>query len=252
MSLDAGFLIGFFTVFVRCSAMLLSSPMYGAVVPVVVRMLSAVVMSLAMMPVVQDKLPPMPSNLVGLILLAGHEALFGLLIGMCMQFLMAVFQIAGALSDLQLGIGSAQLFNPLVSGTATPLGQFKFWLGLVVLFLVNGHHMMFSAFVQSFGMEGPFQADPMTAVATGASMLGQLLMLSIQIAAPVIAVTVLIDIASGLVNKAVPQSQPFLLSLPAKLAVGVVVLGLGLPTIVAAVHRGVDVAFTGLGRLLGG
>lgn len=83
-------------------------------------------------------------------------------------------------------------------------------------------------------------------------MLGQLLMLSIQIAAPVIAVTVLIDIASGLVNKAVPQSQPFLLSLPAKLAVGVVVLGLGLPTIVAAVHRGVDVAFTGLGRLLGG
>ena len=252
MSLDAGFLIAFFTVFVRCSAMLLSSPLYGAVVPVVVRMLSAVVMSLAMLPVVQDKLGPPPTNLVGLILLAGHEALFGLLIGMCMQFLMAVFQIAGAISDLQLGIGSAQLFNPMISGTATPIGQFKFWLGLVVLFLVNGHHMMFSAFVQSFGMPGPFGLDPASAVASGTAMLGQLLVLSIQIAAPVIAVTVLIDIAAGLVNKAVPQSQPFLLSLPAKMAVGVVVLGIGLPAIVAAVHRGVDIAFVGMGRLLGG
>lgn len=251
MVLDTHFLIGFFAVLCRCTAMMMSAPLYGSVVPVNIRVLASVVISLALTPVVKEYLPPVPTELLGLFLIAGREVLFGLLIGLCMQCLLAAFQIAGAFLDFQLGLGSAQLFNPAM-GMSTPLGQFKFWLGLVLIFLLNGHQLMFSAFVSSFAMRGPVGAEPMFMMESLTSMLGQLMLLAVQIGAPVIAVTVVIDVAAGLINKAVPQTQPFLISTPAKLALGLTAMSLGLPTLVIAVQRGLDIAFVGLDRLLGG
>lgn len=249
MRLDATFLIAYFAVFVRCSAMLLSSPLYGAIVPVIVRILSSAVISLALVPVVQHQIGPVPDSIGALVMLAGREALYGLLIGMCLQFFLGAVQAAGSLMDLQLGIGSAQLFNPNMNGSSTTIGQFKFWLGLVLLFLANGHHMMFTAFVGSYSSTLSLSGDVLE---SGLRLVGVLLALSAQIAAPVVAVTVLIDLAAGFVNKAVPQSQPFLLSLPAKLALGIVALSLGLPAMVTTIHWGMDRTFEGMAHMLGG
>jgi flagellar biosynthetic protein FliR len=84
------------------------------------------------------------------------------------------------------------------------------------------------------------------------SFLGQVSLMSLQIAAPVAAVSVVIDAAAGLVNKAVPQTQPFLLALPAKLMVGIILLGLGLPAMVVATQAGVQFTFSHLSKMLGG
>ena len=83
-------------------------------------------------------------------------------------------------------------------------------------------------------------------------MIGQTTLLSLQIAAPVAAVSIIIDLAAGIVNKAVPQTQPFLLSLPAKLATGIVMLAIGLPALVIAVQNGHDFTFMHLGHVLRG
>ena len=75
---------------------------------------------------------------------------------------------------------------------------------------------------------------------------------SLQMAAPVVAVTVVIDLAAGVVNKAVPQTQPFLVSLPAKLSAGLVALSLGMPAVVVAVENGLDIVFRQLGVMFKG
>lgn len=251
MQLDSAFVIQFAAIFVRCGAMMLSSPLYGGAVPVNIRVMAAGVISLALTPVVGPLIDVDVTSLAGLGLMMGREAMFGLLIGMCLQFLLAGLQIAGSISDMQLGLGSAQLFNPQIGGQTSPLGQFKFWLGTVILFLLNAHQLMFQAFVASFRVKGaPIGSADM--VAAGVTLLGQLLVLSVQIAAPVVAVTVVIDVAAGLINRAVPQTQPFLLALPAKLALGLVTLAFGLPALVVAVQRAVETTFDGLGHLFGG
>ena len=252
MTLDAAFLISFFAVFIRCTAMLLSSPLYGAVVPVQVRVFGGAVISLAVLPIVGGHIGPVPENIVDLIFLAGREAILGVTIGLCLQFMTAAIQIAGSFLDYQLGIGSAQLFNPNMNGSATPIGQFKLWLSLVLIFVLDAHHLMFQAFVKSFALPGFFGGDPGYFVAQVSALFGQLMMLSIQIAAPVVAVTVIIDVAAGIINKAVPQTQPFLLALPAKLALGMIALSVGLPSVAAGVNAGVRITFDHMGRLLGG
>lgn len=251
MQLDETFIITFCAVFIRATAMLLSSPLIGNSVPVMVRVFFGAIISVCISPLVLGQIPQ-PETLVDLAAIGIKEAFCGLAIGFVLQLLLGAIQSAGGIIDLQLGIGSAQLFNPATGSQSTPIGQFKFWLGLVIIFLVNGHHAMFQAFYASYNLPGVIGGDPVSVVAAGAQTFGQLMMLAVQIAAPVIAVTVVVDVAAGLVNKAVPQTQPFLLALPAKLALGLVALSIGLPALVSIVQRGVEVSFLGLSRILGG
>ena len=249
MTVDAAWLFAGLCVFVRAGAVLMSAPPFGTTVPVQIRILFAVVLGLAVTPVVFPHIGPVPQDLAGLLLAVGREVLVGLVIGGFVQILAAAFQSAGAFLDAQVGTATAQIFNPTLGGVASPLGQFKFMLGLVLLVVTDGHHMILKAFVGSYSLPWDGLAHAPGHALTLATKMG---LLALQIAAPVAAVTLVIDLAAGVVNKAVPQSQPFLLALPAKLAIGMLVLALALPTTAAAVHAGLDTTFEHLRLALSG
>lgn len=250
MTLDSHLLFAFLAVFARCTAMLLSSPLFGSVVPPNIRILFCMVLSASLVPVLKPYVGAVPGDLISLGLAIGREAVIGLLIGGALQVLLAAAQMAGLFLDLQIGLGSAQMFNPVMGMAATPIGQFKFMLGLVLLLLLNGHHLMFQAFVDSYRLGGPTLAGLDVMLPNVVGLIGQACLIALQIAAPVAAVCVVVDLAAGLVNKAVPQSQPFLLSLPAKLMLGIFVLALALPAMVVAMQGGLDSTFDALGRIL--
>lgn len=251
MSLDASLIFAFLAVFARVTAMLLTAPLYGQVVPVNIRVMLGGVIAMALVPVVGPQITHAPESLSDILMLVGREVTMGLLIGGCLQVMMAAIQMAGSFLDLQIGIGSAQVFNPMLGQTASPIGQFKFLLGTVILLLLNGHHLMFNALVMSYGVESISLTSLGGMIESLTSMLGSLMYLALQIAAPVAAVTVIIDVATGLVNKAVPQTQPFLISLPAKLGFGFLALAIGLPALVSAVQNGLDITFSHFYQMIG-
>ena len=249
MKLDSHLLFSIACVFIRCTSMLMSAPVTSTVVPVMVRILMGIVMSMALVPVVEVHIGPMPTEMVGIVLRVLTEVVMGLLIGGFMQMLVASSQIAGSFMDVQIGTGSAQIFNPFIGASASPVAQFKMMLTTVLLFILNGHRMMIAAFVKSYSMPGP-RLGPLQNELI--AFIAQITLLSIQIAAPVAAVSIVIDFAAGIVNKAVPQTQPFMLSLPAKLAAGIFILAIGLPALVTAVQSGLDFTFDHLGHALKG
>jgi flagellar biosynthetic protein FliR len=240
------FLIGFFCAFVRASAMLASAPSFGVSVPVSVRVLLAAILGATAAPMLPAA--PVPESWLGLILLAGHHAAFGLVLGGCLQMLAQAFTAAGSIADLQIGLSSAQLFNPSMGANGAPLGLFKNMLGVTLIFSMDGHHLIFNAFYKSFQSTlTPAQLAEQTPTVI-LPMAAQFLGLSLQMALPIIAATFLIDLAAGLINKAVPQTQPFLLALPAKLSLGLLAAALALPAAAAGVTRGLGIlteAYTG-------
>lgn len=252
MNLDAAFVFGFACLFVRCSAMLLSSPLAGTVVPVLVRVLTAAVLSLALLPVVHTHIPPVPADMASLALTIGREALVGLLIGFCLQILVAVFQMAGSLIDLQAGLSSAQVFSPMTGSSTTPFARFKFMLAIVMLFAANAHQMMIQAFVKSYEFSGGVAGGWEASMQQLTGLVGGSLVLALQIAAPAAGVCAIIDLAAGFINRAVPQTQPFLLALPAKLALGVGVLAVTLPAMTYGVSVGINTTFDAMFRVLKG
>ena len=112
--------------------------------------------------------------------------------------------------------------------------------------------MMFQAFVASYELVGPTVSrvgEMQTAIM---GFMGRISLMAVQIAAPVAAVAVLIDVVAGLINKAVPQTMPFLLAMPAKLIAGMFALALGLPALVVAARSGIDFTFDYMSQMLGG
>lgn len=252
MKLDALYVVTFFSVLVRLGAVMLSNPMIGKAAPPLVRAFFCALVAFALSPVIQPYMPPVPETMADLIVLVGRDVLFGLLIGGCLQLVQSTFQVAGTMMDFQLGVSSAQAFNPTIDSYASPITQFNTMLATVILLLADGHHLMFRAFVESYQMPiGSVHFDA-AFLATLTGLLFRLMLLAAQIAAPVSAVAVIVDVAAGVINKAVPQTQPFLIATPAKLGFGVLALAFGLPALVVAVSRSTHLVFDSVHVMMGG
>jgi len=77
-------------------------------------------------------------------------------------------------------------------------------------------------------------------------------LLALQMAAPVLGVSMVLDAALGMINKAVPQMQVIQVGMPAKIIIGMVALSVGLPAVVAGVNTGVETGLTSLLHIFGG
>jgi len=252
MELDSQWLIVFLALFIRVSAMLLAAPLTATAVPVNIRVLISAALAFALAPTVQPMFGSPPESVIELILLGMREALTGLLIGFCLKLAASAAEMAGGIADLQIGLMSAQIMSPVLGSAATPTSRLKMMLGLALLFASDAHHLMIQALVKSYNVGG-LTLQGLEPAHTGLlSIFSQVMLLSLQIAAPVAAVGIVVDMAAGFVNKAVPQTQPFLLALPAKLALGLVALSLGLPALAAGMRHATDASFQALSQMLGG
>lgn len=250
MTIDSALLITFLMIFLRCGAMLLASPIFGGGTPVQIRVGLSVMVAMALTPMLKSSLGHIPTNLYELATAACYEVLIGLLIGSCMQLLMLGAQMAGAVLDIQIGLGSIQVFNPQTQTPVSLFAQFKYLLAIVLLLLMNGHHLMFEAFVESYRMSPLQMADMPFVQANLMALVGKISLLSLQIAAPVAGVCVVVDAATGIVNKSVPQMQAFLVTMPAKIMLGIVAMSLTLPVMATAVQSGVEHTFESIRALL--
>lgn len=241
MTIETQWLYAFLLVTVRCSAMMLSSPMFGGAVPARVRMFFCLFFAACVAPMAAETVGPVPADMGVLVMMIAHEALVGLIIGLCMQLLLLAAQMAGTIMDMQLGFQMMQMFNPQIGGAVTVLGQFKFMLFLVLIFLLDGHHMMLNAFVQSYSATISFTPDNLEALKQGfLAFLGGICVLALQIAAPVAAVSFIVDAAAGVINKSIPQVPVYMVTMGAKTAMGIMAIALGLPLMVVAVRSGLE------------
>lgn len=252
MTLDAGLVVAYFLVFAKATAMLLAAPALGGNTPVQVRAFFGAALAAALLPVLRPSLPAAPETVYELAAIAAREAAVGLALGLCLQMLIQAAQMAGAFLDLQIGLGAAQLLNPMTGQQVSILAQFKYILAVVILLISNGHHVLLDGFVRSYSVAPPTMASLPGAAGQAVAMVGALSLLALQIAAPVAAVCLVVDAAAGIVNKAVPTMQAYLVSLPAKILLGLLFLGLGLPALVVAVKQGTDLAVGFAARMVGG
>jgi flagellar biosynthetic protein FliR len=245
-------MFAFLMVFLRASAMMLSSPVFGAqTTPITIRVLVTASISAALTFVVKHSFGPIPTSLYDLAAVGVHEILAGLLIGSFMSLAMQIGQIAGSIMDIQVGLSSSQIMNPVSGIQVTVLAQYKFMLGVVLFLTCDAHHIVIRAFVRSYdAMPGlnmttfPLLQDGLIHLVTAVSLL------SIQIAAPVMAIALLLDGTFGLINRAVPQIQIMQVGLPAKLCLGLVAVSFALPAMTVAVESAVNQAIVALGPLL--
>lgn len=163
-------------------------------------------------------------------LLVVKELLVGLIIGYMSSLFLQVATMAGQILDVQIGFGMAQLYDRdtqnMVSLTSNLLNY-----SLLLLFLAaNGHHTILKMLYFSV------QALPVGQVALGADVVNTAVdafsmafSMAVTISLPIIAAELILEVAMGIMIRAVPQLNVFVVGIPVKLIIGLLAMLMMLP-----------------------
>ena len=105
----------FLIVFTRIAAAVMILPGVGeAFVPMRVRLLFAMLLTLVVSPLISSHLPPEPRTLVDLFRLVFLEIVVGVYLGMVARIMLLTLDTAGRIISLTIGMANAEVFNPSI------------------------------------------------------------------------------------------------------------------------------------------
>ena len=156
----------------------------------------------------------------------------GVLIGFVSNLFFVTVSLASTMMARQVGLQSAQLFNPLFDVQSTALEQVYTLLAIALFLAINGHHYLILALARTFELV-PVGTFEFTGATTQRLVLltNEVFWVAARISLPIVGSLLLTDLGLGLLAKAVPQIQVFFVALPLKLALGFVLMALTLTII---------------------
>jgi flagellar biosynthesis protein FliR len=145
---------------------------------------------------------------------------------------MAIFsalQMAGWLSDQQLGISMGEIFNPDLGINAHLSGEILHQFGLAAFLIAGGHVLVVAALLDTFAalpVGYAWISPPVYELLAG--LVHQSLALAIQVAAPVLVTMALVGLALGFLGRALPQMNALVVGMPVRALIGIALFGLSL------------------------
>ncbi|CCJ32612.1 flagellar biosynthesis protein FlhB [Caloramator australicus] len=220
-----------FLALVRIIAMLMSSPIFSVrQIPTIVKMGLSLILSLLVTANIKIPTYQFINNNFDLVFFIFREIAIGVSIGYITTLIFNAIRVSAQIMDFNVGFSMSQYFDPSTSGSSTPLERFFNWFAIVIFVTLNFHHILLSAIIKSF------EVVPLGILKINSNIFIVILdvfaksfYIAMQLAAPVVIVVFLTDFTLGLINRAVPQINIFLLSLPVKTLVGLFAVSVILP-----------------------
>jgi flagellar biosynthesis protein FliR len=200
-------------------------------VPLSVRAGLSFFVSLAIFPAIPAQTVALPETPAEIFALALRELYVGIVMGFTGTFAFVGLRMAGAWIDQELGFSMIQLFNPIAGEEETAMGNFlQIVFGL--LMIVSGNYVLW---LQAIGES--FRAIPLGgAEFNNAGMLASFTHLStmafifgLKVSAPVIVTLFLTSVALAIVARIMPQVNAWLIGMPLKIGLGILLLWSTLP-----------------------
>lgn len=206
------------------------------------------------LPVVPHLRTHLPSLQTGPLLGAmAVQVLIGAALGFLTYLFFAAVQTAGDLIDLFAGFTLAQAYDPLSMSGGSIFGRLHQLLATTILFATDAHLVIIHGFMSSYSAL-PLDAmlDPRKVGAVLVSGVGQFFVAALEIAAPLIAVLFLADLALGLLTRVSPSLNAFSLGFPVKILLTLTVVGLTFPMLSPTVDRITHMGSDAVSAVLGG
>jgi flagellar biosynthetic protein FliR len=153
------------------------------------------------------------------------ESVIGFAIGFGAAVLVGAAETAGDLMSTAIGLSGASLLDPINGASSNVLAQFGQLFATTVLLAVNGHLVMLDALGESA------QALPVGVVANVADGLRALVeqavtlfVLGLRFAAPVIAASMIGNVALAVLSRVAPQINVLSVAFPVQIAIGLAAL----------------------------
>jgi flagellar biosynthesis protein FliR len=223
---------------VRAAAFVTTMPLSG-VVPRLVKVGLVCGLSVAFLPELSDARPVAwgESGWIGLVLLGLRESLIGGVLGFCFGILLEPIKVAGSYLDQQIGLSFGAAVDPLVNQSASITGQILEPMAILVLFILDVHHIMFAALFRSFQIVD--WGDPLAVSVLGASIrqATRIPETGMMLAFPVGLLLFVSTVFSSLLMRVAPQFNFFSVAFTLRIGVGLLGLYLMFPEFVGMCTR---------------
>lgn len=219
----AHYLSALVLVMIRVSGLMVFAPIFSSTaIPVRIKAVFTLAITVCIAPVVAGF--PMAHAQLGPIEVLSEIAV-GLLFGLCLSFLMEMLTFAGDILGVAFSFSLVNLLDPNSSIETPLMGQYFTLLGSLVLLSTGLDRVMIAALMRSFAVVpvGAFILTAHTAWAVVGMATG-IFLAALQLAAPVMVATMMVDFAVGLAARLSPQLPALSLTVPVKTMLGFLVL----------------------------
>jgi flagellar biosynthesis protein FliR len=226
--------VTFMLVFGRAAGLIVSAPFWGSrAVPVLLRVWVAMLLALATYPLVKTAALPGGITLSSLFMALGGEILLGLILGWIAQLLFAGMRLAGQEIEIKSGLGLIHLVDPHEGGQSGVFAAFLELMAGLIFFSMNGHHLLIQALSSSYNVFPLAGEKFVTRVLEGLiGSAGEIFSIALRVSAPVLVGLLFSDIVLGILSRAIPQMNVFMVAQPLQFGFGLFLLMLSLPALI--------------------
>lgn len=203
-----------FLVGLRISSLMLFAPFLSSQsIPMQVKAGLTVALTALLCPVYLS----MDARAAGWPAVVGGEVVIGLLLGLALQLVVESAQMAGQLLGVQAGYSLVTLLDPQTQADTPVMGTFNQLLALLIFLQFDVHHWLLRGLAASFQYLPP--GAGLASLKAGSILLRSaagIWLAAVQLAAPVLIATVMLDVALGFLSKASPQMPVLFVGLSLK------------------------------------
>ena len=217
-------IILFMAIFTRLSGLFASAPLFSTYpIPTQVKIWLAAAIAFILFPIVQYNTNfVVPNSVPALTLILLKEFLIGFAMGYCANILFVGVELGVNMFAVQMGLSADQALNPTSGGQSPVITQAYTYLASMLFLAVGAHQWLFSAIYNSFksmpvGYTFSFSPEMVGQIVTIA---GQMFNIGLSIALPIFGVLFITDILLGFTSKMMPQMNIFMVSMPLKIYLG--------------------------------
>jgi flagellar biosynthesis protein FliR len=222
--------VAFFLVLARVSPLFVLAPLFSSrMVPGRVRGIVAVALAIGLSPVV-GRGDLLPSDIMGIAELVFKEMLVGAAFAFVIGAFFAAISVVGTFLNTLIGFSYGGLVDPIHGNQSAVLSQTYGLIAILVFIAIGGDAWVIEGMARTYDVVGLTDMPSLGHMVNGTGeAFVSIFSSAIQVAGPVILALILTDAAFGVVSRVVPQLNVFAVGFPAKVVVGLLLVGATMP-----------------------
>ncbi len=213
-------------VLIRVSSFVMTAPFLGYnAIPY--RMKAAVSIMLSV--IVIQMVPAVAVSYTGVFgfsALVLKEAAAGAILGFMCMICFYIVHFSGQLIDMEMGLSMATMFDPTSNIQVSISGNMYNYFVMLLLLVTNTHYYIIRAITDSFRYfnvgESVFRTEQLKNIMV--EFIANYFVLAVRIVLPVFCCMLLINVVLGVLSKAAPQMNMFVVGIQIKVLVGIILL----------------------------
>ncbi len=227
-------LLGFMLVLTRVGAFFVASPVFSwTSIPPQSKTAIAILLAIFFSSITSYTPPTASPDVLQIIIWTGAEAVYGIALGLVAYALFNVIRNVARIGEQEMGMDIASELDPLTEEQENVLAILVEMIFVLLLFATGGHHILLKILARSYDRFAIGQIPSIAMLTESILQSGSaMLMLSLQMATPILAVFLLIMVVMAILAKIAPESDILFLSMPIRVGIGIFIFGLLAPYLV--------------------